>query len=226
MVHLCMYSATSSLYICNKRMYLSVHGTSEYIPWQALQIWTWDVYTCIYMVYTCIYIRKVVHGSIYMYIHVNTMYIILYALYILGHAYTMYMRVCTFQGLYISWCTIGVYIVRTIAFDMRPCTVYMRVCTRIYQVVRIPDEWRLFSRRPCTCPHPWAGPQSRLQRLDLIIQLSSNSFNLCFTHLPQCQRDLRRRSIRRAHMNRKGCLVLMAIGCPSAPVKMKQVRPP
>ena len=31
------------------------------------------------------------------------------------------------------------YIVRTIAFDMRPCTVYMKVCTRIYQVVRIPD---------------------------------------------------------------------------------------
>ena len=31
------------------------------------------------------------------------------------------------------------YIVRTIAFDMRTCTVYMRVCTRIYQVVRIPD---------------------------------------------------------------------------------------
>ena len=31
------------------------------------------------------------------------------------------------------------YIVRTIAFDMRPCTVYMRVCTRIYHVVRIPD---------------------------------------------------------------------------------------
>ena len=109
MVHLCMYSATSSLYICRKCMYLSVHGTSEYIPWQTLQIWTWDVYTCIYMVYTCIYIRKVVHGSIYMYIHVYTMYIHLYARYILGHVYTMYMRVCTFRVLYMSWCTVGVH---------------------------------------------------------------------------------------------------------------------
>ena len=109
MVHLCMYSATSSLYICRRCMYLSVHGTSEYIPWQTLQIWTWDVYTCIYMVYTCIYIRKVVHGCIYMYIHVYTMYIHLYARYILGHVYTMYMRVCTFQVLYISWCTVGVH---------------------------------------------------------------------------------------------------------------------
>ena len=109
MVHLCMYSATSSLYICRKCMYLSVHGTSEYIPWQTLQIWTWDVYTCIYMVYTCIYVRKVVHGCLYMYIHVYTMYIHLYARYILGHVYTMYMRVCTFRVLYMSWCTVGVH---------------------------------------------------------------------------------------------------------------------
>ena len=96
-------------------MYLSLHGTSAYIPWQTLQIWTWDVYTCIYKVYTRIYIRKVVHGCIYMYIHVSTpgLYIHLYARYILGHAsvYTMYMRVCTFkfQVLYMSWCTIGVH---------------------------------------------------------------------------------------------------------------------
>ena len=93
-------------------MYLIVHGISEYIPWQTLQIWTWDhwdVYTCIYMVYTCICICKVVHGSIYMYIHVYTMYIHLYALYILGHVYTMYMRVCTFRVLYMSWCTVGVH---------------------------------------------------------------------------------------------------------------------
>ena len=41
-------------------------------------------------------------------------------------------------------------------------------------------KWRLFSRRPCTCPYPWAGPQSRLQRLDLIIQLSSICFNFVF----------------------------------------------
>ena len=29
----------------------------------------------------------------------------------------------------------------------------------------------IFSRLSCTCPHPWAGPHSRLQRLDLIIQV-------------------------------------------------------
>ena len=113
MVHLCMYSVTSSLYICRECMYLSVHVTSEYIPCQTLQIWTWDVYTsrCIYMVYTCICIRKVLHGCIYMYIHagVYTMYIQLYAWYILRHVYTMYMRVCTFRVLYMSWCTVGVH---------------------------------------------------------------------------------------------------------------------
>ena len=102
----------------------------------------------------------------------------------------------------------------------------MHVTATAMPTIQYQFKWRLFSRRPCTCPYPWAGPQSRLQRLDLIIQLSSNSFNLCFTHLPRCQRVLRRRALRSDLMSRKGCSVPIANGCPSAPVKIKQVRPP
>ena len=49
----------------------------------------------------------------------------------------------------------------------------------------VPIQEALFSRRPCTCPYHWAGPQSRSQRLDLIIQLSSNSFNLVMPARPE-----------------------------------------
>ena len=57
----------------------------------------------------------------------------------------------------------------------------MHVTATAMPTIQYQFKWRLFSRRPLTCPYPWAGPQSRLQRLDLIIELSSICFNLCFT---------------------------------------------
>ena len=56
-------------------------------------------------------------------------------------------KIWYFPGFYLYTLCLSVYVlciyvsVRIMSFDTRPCTVYMRVCTRIYQVVRIPDEW-------------------------------------------------------------------------------------
>ena len=56
--------------------------------------------------------------------------------------------------------------------------------------IRYQFKRRLFSRRPCTGPHLWAGPHSRLQRLANCV---SFSFNLLVTN-PRCLADMRRRS--------------------------------
>ena len=82
---------------------------------------------------------------------------------------------------------------------------------------------RLFSRRPCTGPYLWACPGQDCSDWQFVFQLVL----ICVvTHLPRCPRVLRRRSISSDLMSRKGCSVLMAIGCPSAPDKIKQVQAP
>ena len=53
--------------------------------------------------------------------------------------------------------------------------------------IRYQFKRRLFSRRPCTGPHLWAGPHSRLQRLANCV---SFSFNLLVIN-PRCLATLR-----------------------------------
>jgi hypothetical protein len=57
--------------------------------------------------------------------------------------------------------------------------------------IRYQFKRRLFSRRPCTGPHLWAGPHSRLQRFANCVSIS---FNLLVTN-QRCLADLRRRSL-------------------------------
>ena len=57
--------------------------------------------------------------------------------------------------------------------------------------IRYQFKRRLFSRRPSTGPHLWAGPHSRLQRLANCV---SFSFNLLVTN-QRCLADLMRRSL-------------------------------
>ena len=53
--------------------------------------------------------------------------------------------------------------------------------------IRYQFKRRLFSRRPCTGPHLWAGPHSRLQRLANCVSIS---FNLLVIN-PRCLAILR-----------------------------------
>ena len=56
--------------------------------------------------------------------------------------------------------------------------------------IRYQFKRRLFSRRPCTGPHLWAGPHSRLQRFAICVSIS---FNLLVIN-PRCLAVLMRRS--------------------------------
>ena len=53
--------------------------------------------------------------------------------------------------------------------------------------IRYQFKRRLFSRRPCTGPHLWAGPHSRLQRFAICVSIS---FNLLVIN-PRCLAVLR-----------------------------------
>ena len=97
-------------------------------------------------------------------------------------------RMCTFRPIYIPPRRIQFRCRRShdqassCAFFLRSKIFYImyHVTATDIPTIQYQFKWRLFSRRPCTCPYPRAGPQSRLQRLDLIIQLSSISFNFVF----------------------------------------------
>ena len=119
-------------------------------------------YTGLYIVCTCSYDSKRVYTCLYWYIHVWTMYIHVWTMYIhvytfhcTYHVRTVYRRVYTFSELYkhVHTC---LYIfqnvhtclnrVRTIALSKgvtyKVVWWYRRVCTRLCQVVRIPDVLR------------------------------------------------------------------------------------
>ena len=76
---------------------------------------------------------------------------------------------------------------------------------RFAPTIRYQFKRRLFSRRPCTGPHLWAGPHSRLQRLANCV---SFSFNLLVINprrlaiLRRSSRNLLSRPIQLCRLNR------------------------
>ncbi len=104
MVHQCMPLLLKCMYICEKSIYLSVHGTSAvYTSTEPSNLALGCIYVCVHGIYMSIHLITWTHTYMYIFVYmcIYTYIQCTYYTYLHLHVCTVYIRVCTFQDMYI-----------------------------------------------------------------------------------------------------------------------------